>query len=128
MAKSVRFVCALSHGEYRLISRKDVQMTAFPGDGIINGKHPAGSWIELRSKEGKTLYTRIIHDQPDEHVEVRSDSPDKPLSWQKAKGFERIITFLVPALENADHLLILRRKKGEERKDAVEVGRFPVKY
>jgi hypothetical protein len=127
MTKSVRFVCSVSHAGYRLIRRKDIKMTAFPSSDILNGKDQTGSWIELRSKDERTLYTRFIHDQPDEHIEVRSEKREESMRWEKTSGLEKIITFIVPDLDEAVHLVIMRRKPDKEDIKAVEVARFPLK-
>jgi hypothetical protein len=127
MSTSLRFICSFSDDELKLIRMKRLEMIALPSLNETDRDFKVGTWIELRTSEDRQIYTRIIHDHLDEHVEILTGKLDEPLAWQKSSGLERIIVILVPDLADAVHLVVISKKPGDEKGRAQEIARFPVK-
>ncbi|MCO6435577.1 MAG: hypothetical protein J5J06_00640 [Phycisphaerae bacterium] len=119
-------------GEFRLISRMDVQMVLPPSDELPATKGadlPSGFWYELQSADGSVKYRRIIHNP----VFIVFEGPDLSKSDMVPDRVEslpeqRVFSLLIPAPDSGDEVVLFSSplEPDSHAQPASEVGRIPL--
>lgn len=123
---ALRLVFSYEGSDVRLVSRHRVRTSALPSDPTRTGEGQAGFWVEVRDSEERVLYRRVMPNPIASAVEVRSDDPERPLSWRELKQPRGSFTLLVPDLGTASSLVLFGSpgRRGAPTGPAREIGRF----
>jgi hypothetical protein len=110
----------------RLVSRQRVVMKVPPSDPPTLKGDQAGFWVEVRDSEERVLYRRVMPNPIASGVEVRSDDPERPLSWRELKEPRGSFTLLVPDIGATSSLVLLGSPggRGAPTGPAKEIARF----
>ena len=91
-------------------------------------KNESGFWYELKDSKNKTLFRRVIENPLQHYVEVRSNNPDRPFTWEKLAKPSKIFILLVPELKEARDISLFSSPLGVGvREQAVEIIRFALR-
>ena len=126
--RSIRFTFSYRGADIKLESRQSIRMISPPSDIFpVSGKR-SGFWYELRDKENRVLYRRIIQNPVKYTVEVRSDEKETPLVWEKVKDPAGQFVLLVPELPEIESIVLVSSPFEPDRanEEAVEITKFPV--
>lgn len=125
---SIRFTFSYRGANIKLESRQSIKMIAPPSDPLEVRDKRSGFWYELRDKENRVLYRRIIQNPVKYAVEVRSDKKDTPLVWENVKDPAGQFVLLTPELPEAESIVLVSSPFELDRanEEAVEITRFPV--
>ncbi len=126
--RSIRFTFSYRGADIKLESRQSIRMISPPSDIFpVSGKR-SGFWYELRDKENRVLYRRIIQNPVKYAVEVRSDEKETLLVWEKVKDPTGQFVLLAPELSEIESIVLVSSPFEPDRanEEAVEITRFPV--
>jgi hypothetical protein len=127
---AVRLIFQYEGRQLRLLSREQIDMLAPPTDLLAGHESYQGFWVEVRDPDGLVLHRRIMPDPMKAAVEVFSNEPGASLRQVPVNQPQGTFAVLVPELEHADHLAIMRSAvgEGEQRTTlaATELARFPL--
>ena len=126
--RSIRFTFSYRGANIKLESQQSIKMIAPPSDPLkVSGKR-SGFWYELRDKENRILYRRIIQNPVKYAVEVRSDKKDTPLVWENVKDPIGQFVLLAPELPEIESIVLVSSplEPARANEEAVEITRFPV--
>lgn len=126
--RSIRFTFSYRGANIKLESRQNIKMIAPPSDALTVSSKRSGFWYELRDKENRILYRRIIQNPVKYAVEVRSDKKDTPLVWEEVKDPAGQFVLLAPELQEAVSIVLVSSpfEPARANEEAVEITRFPV--
>lgn len=99
--KTLRLTLHYEGDKVNLISQQVVDMICPPTDPLEYSEEEAGFWFMLRDRHEQILYRRIIQSPMQYAVEIRSNDPDRPLSWKTVNSPRGEFVLLLPALEEA---------------------------
>ena len=121
-----RLVFSYGTGEVQLVSQQRVAAKTLPSDPVDRMEGRTGFWVEVRDSEERVLYRRVMPNPIASAVEVRSDDPERPLSWRELKNLHGSFTLLVPDLGTASSLVLLGSpgRRGAPTGPAREIARF----
>jgi hypothetical protein len=94
----------------RVFARVQAPPTALP-----KGER-SGFWIEVRDKEGETLFHRVLHDPLQEDTEVFGDEPGGDLYRVTNQSEEGEFEVLVPDVPGAAHVALFGTPRGARMK------------
>ena len=104
--KSLRLIFQYEGETIQLSSIKRVNTIAPPSDALTPGERASGFWYEVRDRSNQPLYRRVA-DMPNRYdVEVRSDDPASPPTWQTIDKPQGVFVALVPDLGTAQDLVL----------------------
>jgi len=103
---TLRLVIHYKGDNVELVSHQLVDMIPLPSDPLEYSDKEAGFWFVVKDKKKQTLYRRIIQNPIKYAVEVRSDDPDRPLSWASVEKPEGEFILMLPAFEDAENVLL----------------------
>ena len=108
-----------------LISQQTMKMTPPPSDVLTPDKQESGFWYELRDANNNTCFRRVIQTPIRHYIEVRSDDPDRPFTWEKVENPSGTFTLLVPVIQEAKEILFFSSHLHKEIFiPAEEIARF----
>jgi hypothetical protein len=126
--RALRAVFEYKGQEVRLASVQSLEMLAPPPQAIFPRPNERGTWFELRDREGRTLYRRVIDNPIREDIEVITDDPDHPLSRIAAEQREGIFFLLAPDIPQARELVIVTEPARRQDAGSLEAALEPVTY
>lgn len=126
--RSIRFTFSYRGANIKLESRQTIKMISPPSDPLKVSDRRSGFWYELRDKENRMLYRRIIQNPVKYAVEVRSDKKDTPLVWEEVKDPAGLFVLLAPELQEAVSIVLVSSpfEPARANEEAIEITRFPV--
>lgn len=124
--RSIRLTFSYKGDEIRLVERRVVATLAPPSDSLSVGKGETGFWYEIRDARDVVQYRRIIQNPIESAVEIRSDVPQRPLSWLKVDEPRGDFDLLIPDLEEARFLALFgaSEERGLPVGPSREIARF----
>lgn len=91
--RAVRLVFERKGSEVKLVSAERLRMVVPPPQALYPAHGGEGSWLELRDRDDRPTYRRVI-DDPLQEIEVVADNPKRPLQ-RLAGGEPRGAFFLI---------------------------------
>ena len=108
-----------------------------PTDPVRGFEKQKGFWAELKSKQDKTLYRRVMHNPTRNDAEVFPDDPEQSISRTPAPKRKGVFVVVVPVTDKGREVTLSRspvKEKGPLRgiralasQPASEVLRFKLK-
>ncbi len=126
--RALRAIFEYKGQEVRLTAVQPLEMLAPPPQAIIPRPDERGSWFELRDREGRTVYRRVIDNPIREDIEVITDDPDHPLGRIAADQREGIFFVLVPDIPQARELVIVTEPARRPGLGGLEATDEPITY
>jgi len=105
-----RLVCVAEGDDVRVLVDRRVEMTLPPTDPLGELAGVTGAWIELRDAGGRPRYRRIVADPLEAETEVPDEPGKHPFTRVPARRHRRAFAILVPDVEDADHVAVLRAR------------------
>ena len=93
----------------RLISRHTMEKRTPPSDameGREKSREQSGFWFELRDREGRALYRRVLHNPMQMSAEVLSDNPERSFERHPISNPRGTFFLLIPDLPEAQTVSI----------------------
>ena len=113
----------------QLIARQSLEMTPLPSDPLNAREGETGFWYEIRDANGHPIYRRITENPLRFAVEIRTDDPSQPLTWQKVSQPQGQFLLLLPDLDQAQTLVLFSSPPEPEggTKPSQEIARFDLR-
>src|SRR5437867_263827 len=99
--RALRLLFEYEGNNVKLVSVQRLEMKAPPPQAPPPDVPGHGAWFELRDREGKSMYRRVIHDPLSGDLEVPSDNPERPLARVKAPQKRGIFYLVAPDIPQA---------------------------
>lgn len=135
--KAVRLTFSYEGDKVKLISQQVVEMTVPPSDPVKGFEKHKGFWAELKSKQDKTLYRRVMHNPISNDAEVFSDDPEQSISREPAPKRKGVFVVVVPDTIEGQEVTLsgsspdrrgpMRGIRALAGKPAREIARFKLK-
>jgi hypothetical protein len=128
--RAVRLICSAGEKGLRLVSRRRLEAVVPPSEpiGEESEQRRTGFWIEVRDAEERPVYRRVIADPLPDEIEVSAE--DGTFARRKAGAADATFALLVPDLDEADHVSLVRGTAiagAARRPRSGEVGRLPLR-
>jgi hypothetical protein len=105
---AVRLTFRYEGEEVELLTVRRVQKALPPSESRDNWQDRIGWWIEVRDAAGRALDRRVLFDPVRADAEVYPEGLGEPITRVPLDTPSGVFSVLVPDLENADHLSLLR--------------------
>ena len=124
--RTLRVTFSYEGTDVRLVTQQNVEMISPPSEPLTMQGERSGFWYELRDKEGKVFYKRVLHNPIRFEAEIFSNDPEVPMTRIKIDNPRGTFQLLVPQIEEADVLVIFSSPLEPERtgEPARELARF----
>lgn len=99
--QSLRLTIHYEGDKVTLVSQHLVDMISLPSDPLEYSEKESGFWFVVKDNKEKTLYRRITQSPIQYAVEVRTNDPDRPLSWKTVDDPKGEFVLLLPAYRQA---------------------------
>jgi hypothetical protein len=109
---ALRLTFAYRGDDIRLEAQERVEMTAVGSDDVDVEETLTGFWCELQDDEGHSLYRRLLQNPSRRSIEVPTDDPEQPLAQHPIDEPQGILVLVVPELEAASSLVLIRARPG----------------
>ncbi len=125
-SRTLRLTFSYEGSNVRLVSRQSVEMIPPQGDAAATRQGQAGFWYEVRDEKDNTLFRRIVQNPIRFAAEIRSEDPERPLSWQDVSEPRGEFVLLMPDLDTARVLVLFGSpmERGAPLGPAKEIARF----
>jgi hypothetical protein len=130
--RAIRFIFEYEGDRLRLVTQQNVDMVVAEVDQSTD--RSAGYYLDARDSGERTLARVAAHGAFSQSAEVFPERHDEPISRVDTPQQRGAFTVTLPALEQADHVTIVRVMEGAERDAAgdriqprvVDVASFPL--
>ena len=112
--KAVRLTFSYQGDQVKLISQQPVEMTVPPSDPVKGYEQHKGFWAEVKSKQDKTLFRRVLHNPTRNDAEVFSDDPEQSISRAPAPKRKGVFTVVVPKTDKGQDVTLSRSAEQPE--------------
>lgn len=113
--KAVRLTFSYEGNKVKLVSQEAVEMTVQPSDRIKDYYKQTGFWAEIRNKQAKTLYRRVMYNPTRKDVEVFSDDPEVGITRRPAPKRKGRFVVLMPDMDQSHEALVCRSRPEPKR-------------
>jgi hypothetical protein len=121
--RSLRLTFEYKGADVRLISQQSVEMMVPPSDRTDEYTNHAGFWIELRDREDRVVYRRIMHSPIQLDREAPSGDPQRTFTRVPADSAQGVFTVLVPDVAYARDVRLVGSPPSEPARAAKEILR-----
>lgn len=124
--RAVRLTFSYQDERVKLMSKQILEMIPPSSDALQAREKESGFWYELKDAKNQTLFRRVIESPIKYYIEVRSDDPDRPFTWEKVANPSGIFVLLAPEIRGAQEIVLFSSPEGDRTKPAREIARFPL--
>lgn len=125
---TTRLVFSYDENGIKLVGKRTLKMIAPPSDKFDEKGQQSGFWYEVKDEKAVTLYRRVIPNPIQPYIEVRSDNPDKPFTWEKVDKPSGIFVLFMPEIKKAQEVVLFSSALAEEKRaPAAIIARFSLK-
>lgn len=107
-AQAMRLTFSYSGNQVKLVSQEPVDMKVLPSDELEGYEEHKGFWAELKNKQNKTVFRRVMHNPTRNDAEVFSDDPEQSISRQPTPGRKGMFVVVVPNTEGGQEVTLSR--------------------
>ncbi len=130
--RSIRLTFSYEGSQVRLVSRQILDKRPPSSDPLLDPQKDApqsGFWIELRDREDRAVYRKIMHNPIELSVETISEDSERTFTRQPISEPRGTFFSVIPNLEEAESVVILSSPLDiEARPEAArEITRFVLK-
>lgn len=126
-ARALRLIFSYKGSRTKLESKHSIEMIALPSDTTEEYKDRSGFWVELRDKEERVVYRKIMRNPIQVELEAPSGDPSRPFTRIENPNPEGTFSVLVPDVETAEALVLYASPAGATARAAREVTRVLLK-
>jgi hypothetical protein len=108
--RTLRLFVAYSGADLRLLDRQSVEMVPPPGDDDVERR--SGFWLELRDREGRTVYSRVTQNPIRASAELLTDDRERPVARAELAEVKGEFVLHVPDLPEAQVLVFMSSPAG----------------
>lgn len=122
METSIRIIGTYEQEKFTVSSIERIEMLAQASDPLDGFDNLVGFWMELRDQNGKPVYRQIMRDPFASHAEVYHIEKDQKTlrinmeDIEDKKEVSRHLVLLVPGIDHADHIALIRSVVDPETK------------
>jgi hypothetical protein len=125
---TTRLVFSYDENGIKLIDKRSLNMIAPPSDKLDVKGQQGGFWYEVRDEKAATLYRRVIPNPIQQFVEVRSNNPDQPFTWEKVEKPSGMFVLFMPEIKSAQEVVLYGSAlTAQKRAPAEIIARFSLK-
>ncbi len=110
--KAVRLTFSYQGNQVKLVSQQPVDMTIPPSDELQGYAEHKGFWAELKNKQNKTVFRRVLHNPTRNDAEVFPDDSEHSISRQPTPDRKGVFVVVVPHTD-AGHEVTLSRSTAQ---------------
>lgn len=103
--RAVRLIFEQKSGKVKLVSMQRANMVVPPPQALASDRSNRGSWFELRDKQNRPVYRRVI-ENPLQDIEVVVDDPVRPLQRVRVDQARRAFFLIVPDITGVRRLAL----------------------
>ena len=126
-ARALRLTFSYKGSRTKLESKHEIEIIALPSDTTEESKDRSGFWVELRDKEERVVYRRIMRNPIQYEIEAPSGDPSRPFTRIENPNPQGTFSVLVPAVETAEALVLFASPSGATSRAARELTRVLLK-
>lgn len=119
---AIRISLQVIEGKPRLKSARRIEMRVPPQQNITNIGKGGGLWIEVRDKNGASIYRRVIDAESlTTAVEIGTGTSDRPYERHTSKRIATLFNAVIPDKPEGHSFHILEQRSADPKKQAVEL-------
>ena len=105
---ALRLTFRISGSNMEPLDRQRLAMAVLPSSSLETDTPQSGFWFELQDAQRQPLYRWILKNPLLNFLEVRSENPEEPLSYQEAaRPSEGVFSVVVPDLPDGDFVAFM---------------------
>jgi hypothetical protein len=113
--------------QVRLVDQQRVEMRAPASDRVDEYESQSGFWVEVRDREDRVLYRRVMHNPIQFEHEAPSGDPEKPFTHAKIDDPDGAFTLVVPDFDQAEVVSLFGSPPARPAEPARQVLRVDLK-